>query len=504
MAALRRDGSDQGAMRQRLIILLGLLLLVFPAASEGFADQTTGLALIIGDAAYPDAETPLTEPVNDARALAAELRRRGFDVVVGENLKKAAMQKALDQFYGKINSSSTALIFFSGFGIQSGHQNYMIPVDAQIWQESDVTRDGFSLDKALAEMTGRGAQVKIAVLDASRRNPYERRFRSVSAGLATVAVSRGAVVMTSAAPDQVADTNPPVFVSQLIGELKVPDATIEQTFNRTRMDVSRQTKGQQVPWFSSSLDQDVALGGPSHAAASTATVASAGPVQSAPPPPATQPAPLPPATVPTMDPEADARHDYVLTEDIGTKQAWDDFIKKHPSGYYYDLAVQQIAKLEPQKASIDDNPTDLPGFYRRGQRRAVNGDYKLAISDFTEVLHRDPNHAGALNDRCWVRAILGELQDALKDCNAALKVAPNYSDALDSRGMVSLKLGQNAKAVADYDSALAVDPNHASALYGRGVAKRRNGDAAGAKTDIDAAKAIQSSIADEFASYGIK
>jgi len=67
-----------------------------------------------------------------------------------------------------------------------------------------------------------------------------------------------------------------------------------------------------------------------------------------------------------------------------------------------------------------------------------------------------------------------------------------------------LKLGMFNKAIADYDAALVLDPNHASALYGRGIAKRRSGDAAGGKSDIDAAKAIKSTIADEFASYGIR
>ena len=585
-------------MRQRLIVLLGLLLLAFAAAPEGFADQSAGVALLIGNAVYPDADAPLAEPVNDARAFADELRRRGFDVTIEENLKRAAMQKALDEFYAKNTSSAMAVIFFSGFGIQSDRQSYMIPVDAQIWNESDVPRDGFSLDNILAELTRRGARVKVAVVDASRRNPFEPRFRSVSAGLAAIKAARGTVVMTSAPPDTVVQTNSPAFMPQLLAELKASDATIEQTFNRTRMDVSRQTDGQQVPWVSASLDADVPLGHPAASAvpvASTAPAPAAAPAAPPPPvapaapppavasaapppavasaasppaiasaapvpataPPAPGPATAPPAPAPAVassapvlpasppatvssqpapsspapatpvsssqpaapaagtkvasaDPEAEARHDYVLAEDAGTKQAWDDFVAKHPSGYYYDLAVQQIAKLTPATAdkstTVDNsnNPTDLPGFYRRGQLRAVRGDYVPAIQDFTEVIRRDPKHAGALNDRCWVRALIGDLQDALKDCDAALQVAPNYPDALDSRGLVNLKLGSYNKAIVDYDAALALDPKHASALYGRGIAKRRSGDAAGSNSDIEAAKAITPTIAHLFAGYGVK
>ena len=34
------------------------------------------------------------------------------------------------------------MLFFGGFGIQSGRESYMIPVNAQIWKEGDVRRDG--------------------------------------------------------------------------------------------------------------------------------------------------------------------------------------------------------------------------------------------------------------------------------------------------------------------------------------------------------------------------
>jgi Flp pilus assembly protein TadD len=533
-------------MRQRLTFLLGIVLLTTVAGATGFAQQNSNLALLIGNAAYPDADAPLKEPVTDARALGDELRHRGFDVDIGENLKKEAMQRALDRFYGKINSSSTVLIFFSGFGIQSDRQSYMIPVDAQIWNEGDVRRDGFSLDKVLAELTSKGASVKVGIIDASRRNPFERRFRSVSAGLAAVTVPKGTVVMTSAPSDTVVnDGSTPVFMNDFITELKAPGATIEQTFNKTRIDVSRDTKGQQVPWFSSSLEQDIVLGSPAPSVAAAPPPPPVAAPPPAPPPVAAQSKPNPPAPVVSQpksnapaaaakpaqpsappavaaakpaapqvatsspDPEAPARHDYVATENVGTQQAWDDFVKKYPTGVYHDLALQQIAKLPPAASSTtaapdEATPHDMAGYYRRGQHYAVAGNYPLAIKDFNDVIRLDPGHAGALNNRCWVRAVTGDLQAALKDCNEALRIAPDYPDALDSRGMVYLKLGLLREAVADYDAALRLDPKHASSLYGRGIAEMRRGDSAGGKSDIDAAKDLQSSIADEFASYGIR
>jgi uncharacterized caspase-like protein len=38
------------------------------------------------------------------------------------------------------------LVYFGSFGVQSEGQNYMIPVDAKIWQERDVRRDGVKIE----------------------------------------------------------------------------------------------------------------------------------------------------------------------------------------------------------------------------------------------------------------------------------------------------------------------------------------------------------------------
>ena len=231
------------------------MLPIVPAAAAG-AER---FALVIGNAKYPDAEAPLKEPINDARAVADELKRDGFNVEIGENLTGDAMRRAFDKLYGKIKPGSVALVFFSGFGVQSGRQSYMIPVDAQIWTEPDVRRDGFSLETVLGEINSRGAGVKIALIDASRRNPFERRFRSFSAGLAPVIAPNGTLVMYSAALSSVVSDNGSdrsLFVRELLKEIRVPDLMAEETLNKTRVGVTRASRGEQVPWISSSLAED--------------------------------------------------------------------------------------------------------------------------------------------------------------------------------------------------------------------------------------------------------
>src|SRR5215216_1545091 len=217
------------------------------------------VALVIGNAAYPDAGLPLAQPVNNARALAEVLRDKGFDVELGENLTKQGMEQAFETFKSNIQPGSPALIFFSGFGIQAGRQTYMVPVNAHIWNEADVRRAGVSIEPLLTAIDANGAGAKLVVLDASRRNPFERRFRSMSAGLAAINGPDDTLVMSTAAPGKVAsdgegDLSP--LMDELVGQIRASGESAEAVFNRTRLAVARGSHRELVPWVSSSLVQE--------------------------------------------------------------------------------------------------------------------------------------------------------------------------------------------------------------------------------------------------------
>src|SRR3954454_11619826 len=96
------------------------------------ANKPSRLALVIGNGRYPDANAPLTQPVNDARAISAALRREGFDVDVVENGGRDDINRAVDRLTAMINSESVVMLFFGGYGIQAGRESFMIPVDAAI------------------------------------------------------------------------------------------------------------------------------------------------------------------------------------------------------------------------------------------------------------------------------------------------------------------------------------------------------------------------------------
>jgi len=480
-------------MRIILALLVTLILSVAPTVPSLAADR---FALVIGNSKYPDAETPLKEPINDARDVADELKRDGFTVEIGENMTGDAMRRAFDRLYGKIRPGSVALIFFSGYGIQSNRQSYMIPIDAQIWIETDVKRDGFSLETVLGEINNRGAGVKIALVDASRRNPFERRFRSFSAGLAPVIAPNGTLVMYSAAlssvvSDNGSDHSP--FVQELLKEIRVPDLMAEETLNRTRVGVTRASRGEQVPWISSSLAEDFSfIPGARPSGSVVATLPQPNPA----PPPLPPPPRYDPPPPPRYEPPPPAPKAEVVPPPVEKPVETPD-----PTS---QVALADDPTIKSLTAKLNDNPDDQNALYRRGQVYASKGAYSLAIRDFDDSIRLNSKDVEAYNNRCWARAVIGDLQAALKDCNEALRLRPNFVDALDSRGLVNLKSGMTKNAIADFDAALRINPKLTSSLYGRGLAKRRNGAFAEGDIDINNAKAMDPDIVKEFSDYGVR
>jgi uncharacterized caspase-like protein len=240
------------------------------SAAESSVDtskKASRIALVIGNGHYPDANVPMSQPINDARALTSELRRDGFDVDVIEDASKDDITRAVARLKAKVRPDSVVMLFYGGYGIQVGSESYMIPVDATIWKESDVRHNGVSIESVLEVMKEQGACAKVVVIDASRRNPYERRFRAYSHGLAPIAAPDNALILTSATPGKVADDGKgqhSVLVTELLNNLGSRETdkaatAAEAIFNKTRLAISKASDGEQVPTVSSSLLEDVSF-----------------------------------------------------------------------------------------------------------------------------------------------------------------------------------------------------------------------------------------------------
>ncbi|MCK5542181.1 MAG: SUMF1/EgtB/PvdO family nonheme iron enzyme [Desulfobacterales bacterium] len=215
------------------------------------------IALVIGNSDYQSA--PLANPVNDARDMASALKKCGFDVILKINADQRTMEKAADQFYTTLKRSKVGLFYYAGHGMQINGANYLIPVNAHVATESDVKFESVDVGRILGKMKDAGNELNIVLLDACRDNPFKRSFRTSKKGLARMEAPSGTIIGYATAPGSVAadgNNRNGVFTSHFLKYMMQPGIPIEKVLKETRKNVYNETKGQQVPWDSSSLMGD--------------------------------------------------------------------------------------------------------------------------------------------------------------------------------------------------------------------------------------------------------
>ncbi len=221
------------------------------------AAMSTGegrLALVIGNANYREA--PLKNPVNDARALAAKLRQLGFEVMLGENLQQREMTRLITSFGEKLAGKGVGMFYYAGHGMQVKGRNYLLPVDARISSEASARSESVDLEQVLDQLSNSGSQFNLVILDACRNNPFERRFRGSTGGLAQVDAPKGTLIAFATAPGKVAmdgEGKNGTYTTALLRTLAEPGLNVESVFKRVRSEVAKVTGDQQIPWESSSL-----------------------------------------------------------------------------------------------------------------------------------------------------------------------------------------------------------------------------------------------------------
>jgi formylglycine-generating enzyme required for sulfatase activity len=215
------------------------------------------LALVIGNSAYKVG--PLKNPANDARGVASALRSLGFEVLERHDLSQKDIRRAVIQFGDALRNADVGVFFYAGHGLQVGGRNYLVPVDADINSEAEVEVESVDVAQVLARMETAANAVNVVILDACRDNPFGRKFRSASRGLASIDAPAGTLIAYATAPGSVAadgtGANSP-YTMALLRALRVPGLKVEEVFKRVRQEVRAQTQGKQTPWEASSLVGD--------------------------------------------------------------------------------------------------------------------------------------------------------------------------------------------------------------------------------------------------------
>jgi tetratricopeptide (TPR) repeat protein len=94
--------------------------------------------------------------------------------------------------------------------------------------------------------------------------------------------------------------------------------------------------------------------------------------------------------------------------------------------------------------------------------------YELAITDFTQAIKLASDNAVAYSDRGDTYCQIGDYDKAIADYNQAIRINPQYAWAYNNRANAYHYKGDNDKAVADYTQAIRHDPQFSYPYYNRG------------------------------------
>jgi uncharacterized caspase-like protein len=341
-----------------ILLIVGMLCLNGAAAADNRAlvrtkpdAAATGerrLALVIGNSAYGSA--PLRNPVNDATAIARHLRELGFQVLEGTDQTYWKMMEILDQFGEQLKEGDVALFYYAGHAMQVQGQNFLIPVDVDLRSEKEARYKTVPADLVLTKMDAARSRTNVVILDACRNNPFTRSFRSQVQGLAQMDAPSGTLIAYATAPGKVASDGSGqngLYTEALLKYLQEPGLKIEEVLKRVRAEVQQSTKGEQIPWESSSLVGDFYFK-PATATATTTTQ----------PPPATGPAPGPAPAYGTVDPKAVELSFWDSVKDSGNASLLKSYLERYPQGTFTEIAKVKLQQLETKPEPVAKPPPE--------------------------------------------------------------------------------------------------------------------------------------------------
>ena len=301
------------------------------------AQAESRVALVIGNSAYEHTNT-LANPANDARLIASILKRQGFEVLAHENLGFKGMKRAIKAFTTKLSAGgrdTVGLMFYAGHGLQTEGVNFLVPVDANIQDESDIPLEAIDAAAVLGSIRIAGNRLNIIILDACRNNPYQGKFRSSVRGLARMDAPIGALVAYSTSPGNVAadgDAANSPYTQALAAAMVQPGLKIEDVFKRTRQAVYDATDGKQVPWESSSVFGDFYF--------------------------ASSDAPAPQDQDAQTNSEALELAFWDAVKDSSDVKLLQSYLDKYPTGTFAPIARSLITKAEKPAATATDRQAE--------------------------------------------------------------------------------------------------------------------------------------------------
>jgi hypothetical protein len=331
---MKRNAPKFRNSRRRWLAQAGALVssASFPLWMPGPAAQSQSTlsalpraALVIGNTRY--AEAPLRNPVNDAKAIGGELQRLGFKVNLLLDAGRAQMTGSIQAFGSDLaKSKGVGLFYYAGHGAQLAWRNYLIPVDAAVEKLQDMREKTVEINTLLQGLVRAGNPMNVIILDACRDNPFGSKVPTEQKGLSQFDAPPGSLLAYATSPGNTAadgEGENGLYTENLLRELKTPESKIEDVFKRVRLAVRRRSQGLQIPWESTSLEEDFYFQPPKQAKKLT-----------------------------EEELEKQFEHELAIWEKIKDAKeiaSFEDYLRSYPSGKFSELAQFRLNRLLAQR-----------------------------------------------------------------------------------------------------------------------------------------------------------
>lgn len=258
---------------------ISAIFLLFVFSFSLFAASDSRYALVIGNSDYQYA-SPLKNPKNDSSDIAAALEDLYFETTLLQNATKQQIEIEVEKFLTKLKEEqSVGLFYYAGHGVQLQGDNFLVPIETQAGTDQQIKNQSFNIANLLSGMRKIKTATNIIILDACRDNPFKsiasagsrsaaptnsrglvnKNIPKLDTGLSKLNAPPNTLIAFATAPGRVAQDgygrNSP-YTNQLIESMQRSGLTVGQVFRQVRASVVAKTKGEQVPWESSSLIQD--------------------------------------------------------------------------------------------------------------------------------------------------------------------------------------------------------------------------------------------------------
>jgi len=400
-----------------------------PVPDKSTAGARRRLALLIGNNHYTSAPR-LQNAVNDAADLGRKLTELGFTVDVVTDGTLAHVNTAISRYVSNLRPGDTSLLFYAGHGVQSGGENYLIPVDFQPGSgEASLPAACIGASSVLDRLQRSGPELNLMILDACRNNPFHPG--ADVKGLAVMEAGLGACISLSTGPGQTAADNPHgrngLFSGFLLANIETPGQSLDALLKKVKLQVYDASGGVQRPWMFADTVGDFFF---RPAAQITA----------------------PGGGIPD------------------SVEAGKQFLQR---GQYEEAVAsfERALRLNPENPFI---------YNALGAARSRLRQWSIAVSLYAKAIELRPDYATAYFNRGVAYYNAARYELAVQDFSWAIEQEPYDPRAFDLRGRSWLSLRERDQAMADFDKALQLDPYDAAALLGKGKVFFQRGEYSGA------------------------